>query len=120
MTFSTTWTDQEVLAELGRRIARLRLERNLTQEALTEESGVSRATLRRIEAGHSAQLQNLVRILRVLDLLPRLDALVPLPRVRPLEELERRGRERKRASSSRRSKPEDGKPSGPWTWGEDR
>ena len=118
MSFEITLTDQEVLAELGRRLARRRLDRNLTQEALAEEAGVSPATLKRIEAGRSSQLQNLIRVLRVLGLVPRLDALVPSPRMRPLEELERerRGRERRRASSRARRSEE----TGPWTWGEDR
>jgi len=120
--------DRAALAELGARLARERLRRNLTQEALAEEAGVSRATVRRLEAGHSTQLTNLVRILRALGLLENLVALAPEPAVRPLEALERARSERRRASSPRRAtkrgKPQRGagagEPERPWKWGDDR
>jgi transcriptional regulator with XRE-family HTH domain len=110
-------SDSAVLADLGDRIARERLNRNLTQEALAAEAGVSRSTVRRLEAGESTQLTNLIRILRALGLLANFDALIPEPVVRPLEALERKGKERRRASSPartiRRNKTS-------WTWGDDR
>lgn len=110
-------TDSAILSELGQRLARLRLERNLTQAALAKEAGVSKRTLIRLEAGESTQLTNLVRMLRALKLLKNLDALVPPPAPSPIEQLRTKGRERKRASpraeENRSSKP------GEWTWGDD-
>ena len=106
--------DAEVLSLLGRRLAAERLRRNQTQAALAEEAGVSRATIKRLEAGRSTQMTNLVRVLRALDLLANLDALVPPPEVRPLDELERGGRVRRRASTRRAS--ETGEP---WKWGDE-
>jgi transcriptional regulator with XRE-family HTH domain len=113
---STEISDTDTLLELGARLARARLGSNRTQEEIAREAGVSRATIRRLEAGQSTQLTHLVRVLRALGLLPRLDALVPETPVRPLEQLERRGHRRRRASprSSPRPRP------GPWVWGEDR
>ena len=84
-------TDERALGELGRRLARARLDRNLTQAAMAAEAGVSRSTVSRLEAGESTQLTNLLRILRALGLLQNLDALVPPPTVQPLQMLERRG-----------------------------
>ena len=110
-------SDDAVLAELGARLARVRLDRNLTQEALAADAGVSVSTLRRLEAGHSTQLTALLRVLRSLDLLANLDLLVPAPEIRPLEVLERGRHVRRRASSPSRSPAE---PDRPWTWGEDR
>jgi transcriptional regulator with XRE-family HTH domain len=116
--------DPDVVAELGRRLARERLRRNLTQEALAEEAGVSRATVKRLEAGHSTQLANLIRILRALGLLANLDLLVPTLPVRPIEEVDREGRPRRRASPRRDPGDPDGSGEraepGPWKWGEDR
>ena len=103
------------MAELGARLARERLGRNWTQADLAHEAGVSLSTVRRLESGGSSQLANLVRILRALDLLANLDALVPEPTRRPLDELERQGKERQRASK-KRSTPAPK----PWAWGDER
>lgn len=43
--------DETILAELGRRLARTRLERNISQQGLATEAGVSKRTVERIEAG---------------------------------------------------------------------
>lgn len=106
-------SDSDVLARLGERLARERLGRNRTQAELAREAGVSVSTVRRLEAGHSTQLANLIRILRALGLLANLEVLVPEPSRRPLDELERRGRERRRASG-KAPPPEDG-----WSWGDE-
>lgn len=108
-------SDEAALIDLGSRLARERLRRNLTQEVLAVEAGVSRATVRRLEAGHSTQLANLIRILRALGMLANLSLLVPEPEVRPLEQLQRKSKERRRASSPRGVE-ED---AGDWQWGED-
>ncbi len=118
-------SDAAILEDLGRRLARERLRLNLTQEELAERAGVSRATVRRLEAGSSTQLANLVRLLRALGLVDRLRLVVDAPPVRPLVELEdeRRGRERRRASGTRAAESSGGAATsepGPWRWGEDR
>lgn len=109
-------TDMRVLAELGERVARHRLNRNLTQDQLAREAGVSKRTVVRLENGESSQLTNLIRILRALNLVGNLDALVPLPLPSPVEALKAKAHERRRASPSRR-KP---KPGAKWTWGDDQ
>lgn len=91
-------SDASVLEELGRRLAGQRLERNWTQAELAREAGVSKRTLVRLEGGESTQLTNLVRVLRALGLLARLDALAPPSAIRPLEQLRGRARRRRRAS----------------------
>ena len=72
-------TDRKILGEVGDRLARHRLGRNLTQAQLAREAGVSKRTVIRLENGESSQLTNLVRVLRALSLLGNLDALVPAP-----------------------------------------
>ena len=67
-------TDETVLAELGGRLTRIRLERNLTQLQLAKEAGVSKNTVQRLEAGAVAtQLSGFIRVCRVLDVIERLD-----------------------------------------------
>jgi putative transcriptional regulator len=109
-------TDEAVLVELGRRLARHRLDRNLTQAQLAHEAGVSRRTLERIEAGQSAQLASFIRVLRALGLIDSLDALVPKPIASPIEQLKLRGKQRRRASP----KAQASDTSDDWTWGDER
>lgn len=116
MGFTPRQTDDSILAEIGERLAAARLARNLTQAALARDAGVSKRTIERLEAGHSAQLTSVLRLLRALELLDGLDALLPPDRPGPIELLEAGGRPRQRASGSRA---EHGAPGEPWSWGED-
>ena len=108
-------SDDLILTELGKRLGRARLDRQLSQAKLAEQAGVSKRTLERIEAGASAQSVSLVRILRVLDRLSNLDRLIPESGPSPLDLLKRKGKIRKRASSSRQTKVADK----PWSWDDD-
>jgi transcriptional regulator with XRE-family HTH domain len=93
--------DAAVLAALGERLERRRLERNRSQSELAREAGVSKRTVERIEAGESTQLSNLVRILRALGLLERLELLVPASLPSPIDQLKLRRRQRRRATGAR-------------------
>mgnify|MGYP000387662160 CR=1 FL=1 len=108
-------TDMAVLAELGDRLSRLRLQRNLTQAKLAREAGVSKRTLIRLEGGESSQVTNLIRVIRALGLLGTLDGLVPPPPLSPIEQLRSRARERRRASPGTKAS----MPSTKWTWGDE-
>ena len=115
MIFDDLVTNDAVLAELGRRLERLRLDRNRTQAQLATEAGIGRATLQRIERGDSAQVSSLVSVLRVFGLLGGLERLLPEPVPGPIEQLAFAGRQRRRASSRRRAEPG---PPRPWSWGD--
>lgn len=90
-------SDNAVLQEIGERVSRHRLNKNLTQAQLADMAGVSLSTVNRMEAGHSSQIANLVRVLRALDLLSNIDALIPEPGVSPIQRLEMAGKQRQRA-----------------------
>jgi transcriptional regulator with XRE-family HTH domain len=111
-------SDETVLAELGRRLARTRLERNLSQQQLAREAGVSRATIERLEAGDPIKSSNLVRVLRSLGLLDALDRLIPEPLPSPVERLRLQGRRRQRARTPRGDLLAN-QPPGPWRWGDE-
>lgn len=106
-------TEEAILAELGARIAHRRLSVQMTQAELAEESGIAKRTLERIEAGASAQMATVIRILRVLDLLTNLEQLIPPSRPGPMTLLKNQGLAPKRASRSRKSADQE-----PWTWDE--
>lgn len=108
--------DGAVLRELGERLMRIRLERDLTQAVLAQQSGVSKRTIERLEAGAVAtQLSGFLRVCRVLGLLERLDALVPVSLPSPMEQLKLQGRKRRRASGKKAGT----EPSKKWVWGDE-
>jgi len=110
-------TDAVILAELGARLARIRLNRNLTQAQLATQAGVAKRTVERLEAGTvGTQLSGFIRVCRVLDLIERLDLLVPEPAPSPIERLKMAGRERRRASALRTTKPSTEN----WQWRDER
>jgi len=114
MQLLTELSDEAVLREIGDRLARTRLERNLTQAQLAGIAGISKRTLERLESGAAAtQLTSFIRACRSLGLLERLDLFLPIPKVSPVEQLKLQGRKRKRASGSKIEKASSKK----WSWG---
>jgi transcriptional regulator with XRE-family HTH domain len=141
-------TDDAILRELGQRLERQRVERNLSQEQMADEAGVGRATLQRLERGESVQMTSMVKVLRTLRLLDGLDAAIPERVVLPIAQLQRergqRSRQRVRARRSATAKPPlpagkvpaatepkdsaatkrastgTAKPTRLWTWGDER
>lgn len=107
-------SDSAVQKALGDRLARIRLERNLTQTELADQAGVSKRTVERLEGGGSTQLSSFIRICRALGLLERLEQLVPAPVPSPIEQLALRGKRRLRARP--RTEPAERKP---WKWGDE-
>lgn len=115
MPITNASTDDAVMAELGQRIARLRLSRGITQDQLAEAAGVSKRTVQRLEDSTPGQVTNLIRCLRALGRLDVLEVVLPADAPNPIDLLERRGQPRQRA---RPAVAESSAP--PWTWGDDK
>jgi len=115
MKMSKLLSDEAILAEIGERMAQHRIRLQLTQADLAEQAGVAKRTVERIEAGASAQMASMIRIFRVLDLLPGMDQLIPEAGPGPMDMLKRKGKLRKRASGSRSTERGDE----PWRWGDE-
>ncbi|MDP4610061.1 MAG: helix-turn-helix domain-containing protein [Opitutales bacterium] len=110
-------TDETIIRELGERLARMRLDRDLTQAELANQAGVGLRTVQRLEKGTAApQLTMFIRILRALDIVEHFDLLVPEPIPSPMQQLKMRGKLRKRASGKEMKVAE---PKGAWTWGDE-
>lgn len=112
-------TDDTILKEIGRRLARRRLDFQLTQAALAQEAGVSKRTVERIEAGYATQTLSLIRIMRVLDLLHGLDQLLPKPGPRPMDLLKLKGKPRRRVRKIDPDRGAAGSHDAGWSWGTD-
>ncbi|MGJ8639650.1 MAG: helix-turn-helix domain-containing protein [Opitutaceae bacterium] len=108
-------TDETVIRELGERLARIRLDRDLTQAGLADKAGVGLRTVQRLEKGTAApQLTMFIRILRALGIVENFDQLIPEPIPSPIEQLKLQGRLRQRASGKDHKVAES---KGEWTWG---
>lgn len=60
---------EDYLVRLGKRIARARKEKGLSQDGLWYESGLSRRTITKIELGYGdVKISTLIKISKVLDL----------------------------------------------------
>jgi transcriptional regulator with XRE-family HTH domain len=77
-------TPEELQSELGRRLQRLRLSRNLDQRTVAEKAGITRAALQNLEAGRGSSVKTLLRTLKALNFLEGIEILAPEPTVSPL------------------------------------
>lgn len=117
-------TDSAILAILGARVERYRIEADLTQAELAERAGIGKRTLERLEAGRGTELVTLIRVLRILNCLEGLERLLPELPPSPIEQLKLRGRQRRRVSrprlghkpSERAGRPQGAAPTRRWTW----
>lgn len=100
-----------IIDALFERIEEIRLSRNISQAALAIEAGVSRSTMTRLAQGKGISVDSFVRILQALGLADHLAALLPNPKVRPVERIRLEGAERRRASSKRTAAAD-------WAWGD--
>lgn len=73
------WTDAAIVADLGQRLRLVRLSASLTQQALAEQTGLHRTTIRDIEQGKPVNLLSVLAVFRGLGLLENLDAALPHP-----------------------------------------
>ena len=90
-------TPEDIEADLGERLKRYRLVRNLDQKTLAEQAGVSVRALRNLEAGAGSTVHTLVRVARALGRESWFDTVAPTATISPLTMV--RGAEpRKRAS----------------------
>ncbi|HYP81223.1 MAG TPA: helix-turn-helix transcriptional regulator [Steroidobacteraceae bacterium] len=115
MKISAELTDQALLQELGERLARARIDLDLTQAALAEKSGVAKRTIERLESGEAAtQLSGFLRVCRALGLLERIDLMLPESTPGPMAQLKQQGHQRQRATGKKAAEESEKK----WTWGE--
>ena len=94
----TPMNTEQALHEIGERVKRHRLNRNLSQKEVAERAGIGLASVARLEDGKGSTLANLIRVLTALDALDSLDAFLLLPSISPIQLAKLHGRERRRAT----------------------
>ena len=109
--------DTAVVAQLGKELRRMRLERNQSQAEVAERAGLDRTTVVKLEAGRAATLQTVVQVLRAMDRLELLDAFHHEPQPTPYMLVEAQEKylkkQRKRAG---RKQPDVAPPKPKSTW----
>jgi transcriptional regulator with XRE-family HTH domain len=75
---------ENLQGDLGHRIRKLRLARNLDQRTTAERAGISLRALGKLENGRGSTLETLLRTLRALDYVKGIEALAPEPTINPL------------------------------------
>jgi putative transcriptional regulator len=110
-------SNRALLEELGHRIRRARLNRNLTQAELAKQAGISRGALQKAEEGGAMTTETMLNILRGLSLLSQLEQFLPEPPPSPVQLAKLQGEVRQRASGKRKKK-QPSKPATAWTWKE--
>ena len=99
-----TASDNAILKELGERLRKLRLRKNITQEDLAERTLLSVGTIKSLEAG-KGKLSTLVAVLRELGALDQLDQFIPPVTISPIKMAEASSKsssKRERASGAGR------------------
>jgi transcriptional regulator with XRE-family HTH domain len=106
-------TSNQIEATLCKQIEQIRLSRNITQEQLSKEAGVSLRTVGRLEKGQGVSMDTFIRIMIALGIQQNLQSLLPDPSIRPVERVKRNSEERKRARPSKSSHKKQN-----WSWGD--
>ncbi len=89
---------QDWEAALGRRLKRQRLDMNMTQDEVASRSGLTQATIAKLERGDGSRLSTLIKVMKVLGIEEQLDLIAPAAPISPIQ-LRRYGKQRKRARS---------------------
>jgi transcriptional regulator with XRE-family HTH domain len=82
-------TPDELQIDLGKRLRRLRLSRNIDQRAAAGKAGISEKALRNLESGNGSTVETLLRTLKALGYTQGIEMLAPETTVDPLALLHR-------------------------------
>jgi transcriptional regulator with XRE-family HTH domain len=102
-------SDSAIVKKIGVFIRKNRLQQNITQAKLAENTGLNRWTISKLENGDSVTVSNLIQILRALDVLYVLNQFEVIDEISPLEyaRLKKKEKERARSNKSKNNDKED-------------
>ncbi len=89
---------QQSLSEIGEKVRRYRLNRNLSRNEVAKGAGVSLMSVVRLEEGAGSTLGNFIRVLSAIGAKDAFDAFLPMPTVSPIQLAKLNGKKRERAS----------------------
>lgn len=95
-------SDVAILKELGIHLKKKRIEKNLSQEDVAKQSGVSRRSIVSIENGKGGRLLTLIEILRAIEHLEFLDNIFQDSEINPMDLLRQQRKIRKNVFKKRK------------------
>lgn len=101
----------EIMTEIGNRIKDIRIASCLTQSDLAKKSGISLSSVRRIENGQSVQFDNILSVLKAMQLISKLDIAIPATKLSPVQHLNGEKKKKIYRKSLKSANKE-------WEWGE--
>lgn len=108
-------TDSEIMAEIGKRLKRYRIDSGFSQTELADRTGISAKTISNLEDGMQGNMLTLIRVLRALKLLDNLELIAPNQDDRPVDFLYYNERAPQRVSRNRHNKERK-----EWKWGDEK
>jgi len=96
--------NQAIAVEIGHRLAQLRLEKNLTQQQIADEIGMSRMGYANLEKG-AGKFENIIAALRALGRLDLVENFIPDVTFSPMQQLKLKGKQRQRATQAKPVEP---------------
>ncbi len=100
-------SDNALSETIGNFIKHHRLNQNRTQEDVAKAASISRSTLSLLEKGQKISLNNLIKVLRVLDLLYIMDIFQVKEEISPIEYAKMQKNKKKRARNERKINSEE-------------
>jgi len=99
-------SNNAIAQEIGRRLEQLRLEKNMTQQQLADEIGLSRVSYRKLAKG-AAKFENIIGALRALDRMDLIEKFIPETTFSPMAQLKLKGKLPQRATGQRAKSMDD-------------
>ncbi len=116
MKITISSSTEEVLCEVGKRIKAARINANMTQRQMAENTGLSLKTVSNLENGKDVSFSTVIDVLRAMGNLQSLDVVLPENVVRPSQIVQMgKSRERVRSRKLRVAEAESG-----WKWGDEK
>jgi transcriptional regulator with XRE-family HTH domain len=97
--FSYSNSDETILKNMGGQLKQMRLNKNLTQNQLSDLSGLSRSAVSDLENRGNGSMHSFVLLLRTLEKLEILNHFISEAAISPIQISKMKGKIRKRASS---------------------
>jgi len=94
----------EIMQAIAQRFKGLRLHHNWTRASLAARSGLNENTIKRFENSGQITMASLLRLAVAMDAQHEFLNLFPVPQVHSIAEMEKLSHQRKRASSTKKTK----------------
>lgn len=105
ISYINTYSDKNIMKDIGTFVRQKRIAKNLTQQELADQAAMSRSTLSLMERGENIVLLNLIKVLRILDVLYVFEKFHLEPQISPILLAKEEAKRRKRVRTGKNADP---------------